>query len=134
MLGGDSEVCVGERPRGAKSHRPKDQIYALMEKYYIFCNSYVIISDTMSNASITVRLAPHDIKIIDKKIDEGMFTSRSDVIRYSIRHTLSEIDSNERNLDILAEIAKERKITKKDVRKALKKAHIEVYQEVYGDD
>jgi Arc/MetJ-type ribon-helix-helix transcriptional regulator len=88
----------------------------------------------MSNASITVRLAPHDIKIIDKKIDEGIFTSRSDVIRYSIRHTLSEIDSNERNLEILAEIAKERKITKKDVRKALKKAHIDVYQDVYGDD
>ena len=105
-----------------------------MEKYFIFCNSCVIISDTMSNASITVRLAPHDIKIIDKKIEEGIFTSRSDVIRYSIRHTLSEIDSNERNLDILAELAKERKITKKDVRKALKKAHIEVYQEVYGDD
>ncbi len=59
---------------------------------------------------------------------------KDQIIRYSIRHTLSEIDSNERNLDILAEIAKERKITKKYVRKALKKAHIEVYQEVYGDD
>ena len=88
----------------------------------------------MSNASITVRLAPHDIKIMDKKIEEGIFTSRSDVIRYSIRHTLSEIDSKEKNLEILAEIAKERKITKEDVRKAIKKAHTKVYREVYGDD
>jgi len=88
----------------------------------------------MSNASITVRLAPHDIKIMDKKIEEGIFTSRSDVIRYSIRHTLSEIDSKEKNLEILAEIAKERKITKEAVRKAIKKAHTDVYREVYGDD
>ncbi|MEA3559135.1 MAG: ribbon-helix-helix domain-containing protein [Candidatus Thermoplasmatota archaeon] len=93
-----------------------------------------MVGDTITNGSVTVRLAPHDLDLIDKKVQEGLFTSRSDVIRYSIRHTLNEIDSKERNLDILANIVKEANVTLDDVRTSVRKARKEVYTEVYGNE
>jgi len=86
----------------------------------------------MSNASITVRLSSHDIGLIDKKIMEGYFTSRSDVIRYSIRYMLHELEPRERKLDILADIAGSKDITMDDIRKAIRKERRETYEDVYG--
>ena len=87
----------------------------------------------MANNSITVRLSPHDIGLIDKKIKEGYFTSRSDVIRYSIRHLLHELESREHNLDILADIAGSKDITMEDIRKAIRKERKETYEDVYSE-
>ena len=88
----------------------------------------------MKNGSITVRLSHQDIKMIDKKIIEGYFTSRSDVIRHSIRRTLNELDAKKRNLEIIADIAESKNITMNKVRKSLKSIHRETYRDVYGDD
>ena len=88
----------------------------------------------MPNNSITVRLSPNDIKMIDKKIIEGFFTNRSDVIRYSIRRTIQNLDLKENNLDILASIAQDKQISIKDIQKALKTAHLETYRDMYGED
>ena len=93
----------------------------------------VIIGVTLQNSSVTVRLSPRDVEMMDKKIIEGYFTSRSDIIRYSIRHLMDELDEKERRLDLLARIADEKDITMGDVREAVRKARKEVYKEVYGD-
>ena len=93
----------------------------------------VIIGITMQNSSVTVRLSPRDVEMMDKKIIEGYFTSRSDIIRYSIRHLMDELDEKERRLDLLARIADEKDITMEDVREAVREARKEVYREVYGD-
>lgn len=87
----------------------------------------------MQNSSVTVRLSPRDVEMMDKKIIEGYFTSRSDIIRYSIRHLMDELDEKERRLDLLARIADEKDITMEDVREAVREARKEVYREVYGD-
>lgn len=93
----------------------------------------VIIGVTLQNSSVTVRLSPRDVEMMDKKIIEGYFTSRSDIIRYSIRHLMDELDEKERRLDLLARIADEKDITMEDVREAVREARKEVYREVYGD-
>ena len=87
----------------------------------------------MSNDSITVRLSPHDLILIDKRVKEGYFTSRSDVIRYSIRHTLQEFLKNEEKLAILSDIASSRSISMKTVRKAVLAEHDSTYEDVYGE-
>lgn len=87
----------------------------------------------MSNGSITVRLSPHDLILIDKRVKEGYFTSRSDVIRYSIRHTLQEFSKKEEKLAILSDIASSRSISMKTVRKAVRTEHDSTYEDVYGE-
>ena len=74
----------------------------------------------MSNESITIRFAENDLNQIDKKIKEGKFTSRSDFIRYAVRHNLFEMGKLESNLDILSDIAKERQITVDKIRKSVR--------------
>ena len=96
--------------------------------------TYVIIGDTIPNESITIRFAEEDLKQIDKKIKEGKFTSRSDFIRYAVRHNLFELNKLETNLDILADIAEEKKISMKDIRKSVRKTRRKVHREVYGND
>ena len=88
----------------------------------------------MTNSSVTVRLSPRDIAIIDKKIHEGYFTSRSDVIRYSIRYLINDLESKERRLEVFREKAAKENISMKDIVEAVRKARKEVYLEVYGDD
>ena len=88
----------------------------------------------MANGSITVRLSEKDIEMIDRKVKDGYFTSRSDLIRYYVRHHLVDWDEIERRRDEMARIMDEKGITRESLRKSLKKAHKEVYKEVYGDD
>ena len=84
------------------------------------------------NGSITVRLSPQDLILIDKKVKEGYYTSRSDVIRYSIRHTLREYAKKDEELDILSDIASSRSISMKKVRKAIRTEHDLAFEDVYG--
>lgn len=88
----------------------------------------------MTNKSITLRLSPYDLSLIDKKIMEGYFTSRSDAIRHSIRYLLHQFESKENNINILGDIAKDNNLKMTDIRKALKKVHKDSYREVYGND
>ncbi len=88
----------------------------------------------MTNNSITVRLSPNDIKMIDRKIVEGFFTNRSDVIRYSIRRTIQDLEAKEHNLDELASLTQDRGISIRDIQKALRNAHRDTYSDMYGQD
>ena len=88
----------------------------------------------MSNESITIRFAENDLNQIDKKIKEGKFTSRSDFIRYAVRHNLFEMGKLESNLDILSDIAKERQITVDKIRKSVRSVRKKVYKEEFGND
>ena len=98
------------------------------------CITYVVIGDTVVNNSITVRLSPNDIKMIDRKIVEGYFTSRSDIIRYSIRRTIQDLESREQRLEELARLVQDKNISIKDIKKALKTAHKNTYRDMYGQD
>ena len=88
----------------------------------------------MSNESITIRFAEDDLNQIDKKIKEGKFTSRSDFIRYAVRHNLFEMEKFESNLDILSDIAEERQITVDKIRKSVRKVRKRVYKDEFGND
>ena len=88
----------------------------------------------MSNESVTIRFAQDDLTQIDKKIKEGKFTSRSDFVRYAVRHSIFEMDRLERNLDILGDMATEKGITRADVRRSVRKVRKRVYKEEFGND
>jgi Arc/MetJ-type ribon-helix-helix transcriptional regulator len=85
----------------------------------------------MSNETITIRLSPRDVDLIDKRIEDGHFTSRSDAIRYFIRHVLNDMEERESRLKELEQVAQAKGITKDSSRKAVKKARKEVHEEIY---
>ena len=88
----------------------------------------------MANETITVRLSPKDIEVMDRSIEEGYFTSRSDLVRYSVRHTMMEMNAKERDFELIREFAKEKRIDKNTVTKTLRSARKRIHREVYGDD
>lgn len=88
----------------------------------------------MVNATITIRLSPKDIATIDRSVNEGFFTSRSDLVRYSVRHTLMQMDESERKFELIKGFTKDKKIDAPSVNKALKDARRKAHKEVYGDD
>jgi len=94
----------------------------------------VLIVITMTNETITVRLSPKDIETIDRSIEEGHFTSRSDLVRYSVRHTLMQMNESDRKFELIKEFAKGKRIDRASVTKALKDARKKVHEDVYGDD
>ncbi|MCU0800119.1 MAG: ribbon-helix-helix domain-containing protein [Candidatus Thermoplasmatota archaeon] len=89
---------------------------------------------TVANETITVRLSPKDIETINRSIDEGLFTSRSDLVRYSVRHTLMQMNESERRFELIKDFAKGKKIPRGAVNRSLKGARRKVHREVYGDD
>ncbi len=88
----------------------------------------------MSNDSITVRLAPMDIEAMDRLIEAGHYTSRSDLVRTSIRKTIGSGREIPPIFDKMARMADEKGITTEDIVKAVRKYRPLVYKEVYGDD
>ncbi len=52
----------------------------------------------MTNVSITIRLSPGDIKLIDDVVEKGEFTNRSDAIRDSIRTHLRRMGADKREV------------------------------------
>jgi Arc/MetJ-type ribon-helix-helix transcriptional regulator len=88
----------------------------------------------MSNETITIRLSPRDVDMIDSKVKDGHFTSRSDLIRYSIRHVLNEMEVREQNLALFQDLARSKGITRESLQKSIRGSREEVYEEVYGRD
>ncbi len=72
--------------------------------------------------------------MIDEKVKGGYFTSRSDVIRYSVRKQLETMESIDAFRERLSRIADEKGITAEDIRQDVREARKVVYKEVYGDD
>lgn len=89
---------------------------------------------TVANETITVRLSPKDIETMDRSIDEGLFTSRSDLVRYSVRHTLMQMNESERRFELIKDFAKGKDISRGAVTNSLKGSRRKVHKEVYGDD
>jgi Arc/MetJ-type ribon-helix-helix transcriptional regulator len=85
------------------------------------------------NESLTVRLSPKDVELIDARIEDGHFTSRSDVIRFSIRTTLRQMDRSEQTLDLLKRSARVRGIDAGTAKTLLKQARKTVGAKEYGD-
>ncbi|MCI0480851.1 MAG: ribbon-helix-helix domain-containing protein [Candidatus Dadabacteria bacterium] len=88
----------------------------------------------MSNSTITVRLSDQDIRLIDKNITDGRYTSRSDVIRTSIRQTLRDSQLADERLTLLAELAKSKRLTQGRIDKDLRAVRRKLYKEEYPDD
>lgn len=88
----------------------------------------------MVNNSITVRLAPNDLDAIDKMVVDGYFTSRSDLIRASIRRYVDELRKTAPIISKLSREANRKSISREDVLKASRKARRDIYREVYGND
>ncbi len=101
------------------------------EKLLILIITYVIIGNTMTNNSITIRLAPKDIEQIDNTIEAGYFTSRSDMIRTSLRHYIAELKSLPPIIEEMSQKADKKSITKEKIVKAARKARKQVYKEEY---
>ena len=81
----------------------------------------------MTNVSITIRLSPGDIDLIDDVVEKGQFTNRSDAIRDSIRTHLRRMgaDTGKDRAHRPPEVAPPR------VEKAEKK--LELYERVLRD-
>ncbi len=88
----------------------------------------------MSNDSITVRLAPKDIERMDRLIEGGHFTSRSDLVRSSVRRTLESRRQVPAIFEEMRKIADEKGITTEDIVKAVREVRHEIHQEEHGDD
>ncbi len=88
----------------------------------------------MGNNSITIRLAPKDIEQIDGKIEEGYFTSRSDMIRTSVRHYINELNNLPPIIEEMSRKADKKRISRDKIVKAARKARKQVYKEEYGND
>ena len=88
----------------------------------------------MSNDSITVRLAPMDIEEMDRLIEAGHYTSRSDLVRSSVRRTLERRRGIPPIIEEMRRIGEEKGITTEDIVRAVRKVRREIYQEEHGDD
>ena len=88
----------------------------------------------MTNNSITIRLAPKDIEQIDDKVEEGYFTSRSDMIRTSVRHYINELGNIPPVIEEMGRKADEKGITRDKIVKAARKARKQIYREEYDND
>ncbi len=88
----------------------------------------------MTNGSLTIRLASKDILDIDDLISKGYFTSRSDIIRTSVRHYIHELHKMPAFIREMSREADRKRITRDKIVKVAKKTRKQVYKEVYGDD
>jgi len=64
----------------------------------------------MASTTVPVRFVKKDIESIDHFIEEGFFTTKSDLIRMSVRHYIRELAFEE-----LMKKASNRPLTKEDV-------------------
>lgn len=69
----------------------------------------------MEAQAIPAKFTKKDIQLLDHFIEEGYFSTRSDLIRTSVRHYLHELTL----MEIQGRIWK-KKTTKKDIKKELK--------------
>jgi len=88
----------------------------------------------MSNSSVTIRLAPHDIELLDLLIENGYFTNRSDALRTSFRHYTQKFQKMPVFIQEMSEKADHKGITTKDIVEASRKNRKSTYEELYEND
>ena len=88
----------------------------------------------MSGSTIGIRFAENDVEKIDRRIKDGYYTSRSDLIRASVREKLKELDQREGHAFMLREIARNRGITDEDVIESARSVRERMYAREFPDD
>jgi metal-responsive CopG/Arc/MetJ family transcriptional regulator len=73
----------------------------------------------MEAQAVPTKFTKKDIQLLDHFIEEGYFSTRSDLIRTSVRHYLHELTLMEIQGRVRSK-KKKRKWTKKDIKKELK--------------
>jgi len=71
---------------------------------------------------------------MDRLIEAGHYTSRSDLVRTSIRKTIGSGREIPPIFDKMAKIADEKGITTEDIVRMVREVRPQVYKEVYGDE
>lgn len=88
-----------------------------------------------ANASVTARLSGKELKKIDSLITAGLYTTRSDFLRYAARHLLREEAPEIPELFLrLQSQANAKKLTKDKVLKDIRSIRRHLYRETFGDD
>ena len=82
---------------------------------YLILVIHMYNRDIMEAVAIPAKFTRKDIDLMDQFIKEGYFSTRSDLVRTSVRHYLHELSLREIRKNI-----KPKKLSKKDIEEELK--------------
>lgn len=85
----------------------------------------------MTSKVANVRLSEEEFAFIDKLVEEGYFSSRSDFIKTGVKNLIHEV--SKRKIYEYKESREEPKFTHQELLDSIKKTRKEVYQEIWGE-
>ena len=85
----------------------------------------------MTSKVTHVRLSEEEFAFIDRLVDDGYFSSRSDFIKAGVKNLIREI--SKRRIYEYKESKKESKLTHQELLDSIKKARKEVYREIWEE-
>lgn len=90
-----------------------------------------IISDIMTSKVANIRLSEEESAFIDRLVEDGYFSSRSEFIRTGVRNLIHEI--SKRRIYEYKKNRKEPGLTHQELLDSTKKTRKEVYREIWGE-
>ncbi len=85
----------------------------------------------MTSKVANVRLSEEEFAFIDKLVEEGYFSSRSDFIKTGVKNLIHEV--SKRKIYEYKESREEPEFTHQELLDSIKKTRKEVYQEIWGE-
>jgi len=85
----------------------------------------------MTSKVANVRLSEEEFAFIDRLVEDGYFSSRSDFIKTGVKNLIHEI--SKRKIYEYKENREEPKFTHQELLDSIKKTRKEVYQEIWGE-
>jgi len=85
----------------------------------------------MTSKAANVRLSEEEFAFIDRLVEDGYFSSRSDFIKTGVKNLIHEI--SKRKIYEYKESRKEPRLTHQELLDSIKKTRKEVYQEIWGE-
>ena len=85
----------------------------------------------MTSRIANVRLSDEEFAFIDKLVEDGHFSSRSDFIKTGVKNLIHEI--SKRKIYEYKKSRKEPNLTHQELLDSIKKTRKEVYQEIWGE-
>ena len=85
----------------------------------------------MTSKVTHVRLSEEEFAFIDRLVDDGYFSSRSDFIKTGVKNLIHE--SSKRRIYEYKQSRKEPKLTYHELLDSMKKARKEVYREIWEE-
>ena len=85
----------------------------------------------MTSRVANVRLSEEEFAFIDRLVEDGSFSSRSDFIKTGVKNLIREI--SKRKIYEYKESRKEPNLTHQELLDSIKKTRKEVYQEIWGE-